>query len=301
MTDLPLDQVRTLLAAVDEGTFDAAARVLHVTPSAVSQRVKALEQQVGRILLLRTKPIRATESGEVVIRFARQLARLERDASAELGLSDAQDGEPSRLSIAVNADSLATWFLPALAAVSATVNACFDLYREDQDLTGRLLQQGQVSAAVTSSSRPVQGCTVHELGRMRYRAMAAPEFVARRLSHGPLAEVLADAPVVVFDREDDLQDAYLRALAPGHASPTARHHIPDSVAYVEAVAAGLGWGMVSHLQAATRLVDLSPGRHLDIPLFWQQWKLDSPVLAAVADAVARAAALSLLPVESAAG
>src|SRR5438445_3320530 len=148
MTDLPLDQVRTLLAAVDEGTFDAAARALHVTPSAVSQRVKALEQRIGRVLLLRTKPVRLTESGEVVVRFARQLALLEHDAGAELGLS----GAVSVLPIAVNADSLATWFLPALAAVPAQTNfeVCFDLHREDQDHTTLLLRQGLVMAAVTS-------------------------------------------------------------------------------------------------------------------------------------------------------
>lgn len=109
MTELPVDQVRTLLAVVDEGTFDAAAAVLHVTPSAVSQRVKALEQRTGRVLLVRTKPVRPTESGEVVVRFARQLARLERDARAELGMSGAS--EPTWVTVAVNADSLSTWFL----------------------------------------------------------------------------------------------------------------------------------------------------------------------------------------------
>lgn len=144
MPDLPLDQVRTLLAAVDEGTFEAAARALHVTPSAVSQRVKALEQRTGRVLLLRTKPVQLTDSGEVVVRFARQLALLERDASAELGLAD--EGAPTRLSVAVNADSLATWFLPALSRLPAELRVCFELHREDQDHTTRLLRQGLVMA-----------------------------------------------------------------------------------------------------------------------------------------------------------
>jgi len=293
MTDLPLDQVRTLLAAVDEGTFDAAARALHVTPSAVSQRIKALEQRTGRVLLLRTKPVELTDSGEVVVRFARQLARLERDASAELGLS--RTDEPTRLSIAVNADSLATWFLPALSAAAAELPVCFDLHREDQDHTTRLLRQGLVMAAVTSSPHPVQGCTVRKLGRMRYHAMAAPGFVARYLARGPLRELLGDAPVVVFDRKDDLQDGFLRRLAPHRAAPTARHYVPASEAYVEAVAAGLGWGMVPEAQAAAHrrsgsLVDLAPDRPVDVPLYWQQWKLDSPALTALASAVAEAAA-----------
>src|SRR5215472_1990694 len=124
MPELPLDQVRTLLAAVDEGTFDAAARALHITPSAVSQRLKALEQRTGRVLLMRTKPVQLTESGQVVVRFARQLGQLERDARTELGMTS--PGEPTRLSIAVNADSLATWFLPALLRVP---DVCFELHR----------------------------------------------------------------------------------------------------------------------------------------------------------------------------
>lgn len=304
MADLPLDQVRTLLATVDEGTFDAAARALHVTPSAVSQRIKALEQRTGRVLLLRSKPVELTDSGEVVVRFARQLARLERDAGTELGLPGT-DG-PTPLSIAVNADSLATWFLPALsAAAAATAVAgeppiCFDLHREDQDHTTRLLRQGLVMAAVTSSPDPVQGCTVTGLGQMRYHAMAAPGLVARQLSPGPLRHQLGRAPVVVFDRRDDLQDRFLRLFAPEAPSPTARHHVPASEAYVAAVVAGLGWGMIPEAQAAAHrasgaLLDLAADRPVDVPLYWQQWKLDSPALNAVARAVASAAATALNP------
>ncbi|MEE4544993.1 LysR family transcriptional regulator ArgP [Streptomyces sp. V4-01] len=303
MTDIPLDQVRTLLAAVDEGTFEAAAETLHVTPSAVSQRIKALEQRTGRVLLLRTKPVRPTASGEVVVRFGRQLARLERDAGAELGLTAAAG--PSPLPVAVNSDSLATWFLPALAQVAEHLDVTFDLHRDDQDHTTRLLREGRVMAAVTSSPEPVQGCSVRALGRMRYRAMATAEFAGRRLAGGPLAETLPAAPVVVFDRKDDLQDRFVRELtsapagAGGGAGPR-RHHVPSSEGFVEAVAAGLGWGMIPDAQGAAHLdtgtlVDLAPGRHVDVPLHWQQWKLDSPPLAALADAVAAAAARALKP------
>lgn len=297
MTDLPLDQVRTLLAAVDEGTFEAAAEALNVTPSAVSQRIKALEQRTGRVLLLRSKPVRLTPSGEIVVRFGRQLARLEQDAGAELGLTDTAG--PTALPIAVNADSLATWFLPALAEVASRLPVTFDLHRDDQDHTAQLLRQGLVMAAVTSSPEPVQGCSARALGRMRYRAMAAPGFMAARLSDVPLRQALAEVPVVVFDRKDDLQDRFLRGLAPRRTPGRARHYVPSSEAFVEAVAAGLGWGMIpdtqarAHLDAGT-LVDLvAGGGFVDVPLYWQQWKLDSPALAAVADAVARTAARAL--------
>ncbi|MER5296278.1 LysR family transcriptional regulator ArgP [Streptomyces pharetrae] len=296
MPELPLDQVRTLLAVVDEGTFDAAAAALHVTPSAVSQRVKALEQRTGRVLLLRTKPVRPTESGAIVVRLARQLVRLERDARAELGLSGA--GEPTRVSVAVNSDSLATWFLTALTRVPEDLRLCFELRREDQDHTAVLLQQGLVMAAVTSSSEPVAGCSVRALGTMRYVAVAHPGFAERHLD-GPLPMTLPHAPVVVFDRRDDLQDGFVRLLRRGRGRAGAlRHSVPTSEGFVEAVAAGLGWGMVPEVQAEPllrtgRLVHLAPDREVDVPLYWQQWKLDSPALAAVARAVTATAAEAL--------
>ncbi|MGW2829374.1 LysR family transcriptional regulator ArgP [Streptomyces sp. NPDC001286] len=298
LTELPLDQVRTLLAVVDEGTFDAAASALHVTPSAVSQRVKALEQRTGRVLLMRTKPVRPTESGEVVVRFARQLARLERDARAELGMSGA--GEPTRVSIAVNADSLATWLLPALTRVRHEPRLCFELRREDETRTASLLREGLVMAAVTSSPEAVTGCSVRALGRMRYLPVANPDFAREHLD-GPLPDVLAAAPTVSFDRSDDLQDAFVRRLRRGtKGASRVRHFVPTSEGFAQSVAAGLGWGLVPEVQAepllrAGRLVDFAPGRWLDVPLYWQQWKLDSPALATVAEAVTSAAAEALRP------
>ncbi|MFG2787980.1 LysR family transcriptional regulator ArgP [Streptomyces sp. NPDC048419] len=296
LTELPLDQVRTLLAVVDEGTFDAAAAALQVTPSAVSQRVKALEQRTGRVLLMRTKPVRATESGEVVVRFARQLARLERDARAELGMSGA--GEPTRVSIAVNADSLATWFLPALTRVGQEPRLCFELRREDETRTASLLREGLVMAAVTSSPEPVTGCSVRALGKMRYVPVAHPDFAREHLG-GPLREVLATAPTVGFDRSDDLQDAFVRRLRQDRVGASReRHYVPTSEGFAESVAAGLGWGLVPEVQAepllnAGRVVLLAPDLALDVPLYWQQWKLDSPALAAVAEAILMAAAEAL--------
>ncbi|MGW5747643.1 LysR family transcriptional regulator ArgP [Amycolatopsis sp. NPDC003861] len=292
IAELPLDQVRTLLAVVDAGTFDAAAAVLHVTPSAVSQRVKALEQRTGSVLVTRTKPVRVTDSGQVVVRFARRLAALERDARAELGMS----GEPVRVPIAVNADSLSTWFLPALAGVVADPPICFELHREDQEHTTTLLREGRVMAAVTSSVAPVQGCSVRPLGALRYLPLASPAFAARWMT-GALRADLTAAPVVLFDDHDDLQDAFVRLLGGEGASPL-RHYVPASEMVVAAVEAGLGWGMVPEVQAAPglragALVPLVRDRPVDVPLYWQQWKLDLPALSTVAEAVAAAAASSL--------
>lgn len=285
---MDLDLVRTLLAVVDAGTFDAAATALHVTPSAVSQRIKALEQRTGRVLLVRAKPVRLTPSGEVLVRYGRQLVALDQDLDAALNA-----GAVVRVPIAVNADSLATWFLPALQRVPAHLRISFDLHREDQDHTTTLLRQGQVMAAVTSSREPVAGCTVRKLGHIRYAAMATPSFVDRWRRHGPPKSWLPDAPVVVFDRNDDLQDRFVRTLTRGRGASEHRHYVPSSEVFVRAIVAGLGWGMVPPQQLLDGLVDLVPGRTVDIPLYWQQWKLDSPALTAVADAVAAEAVIAL--------
>ncbi|NGN65752.1 LysR family transcriptional regulator ArgP [Streptomyces sp. A7024] len=304
MKDLPPELVRTLLAAVDEGTFDAAAAALHLTPSAVSQRVKALEQRTGRVLLMRTKPVRPTESGQVVVRFARALAALEQEAQLELGLSpgDADSVPAARLPIVVNADSLATWFLPALTRLPQDPPVCFELVREDEGHSATLLREGRVMAAVTSAAEPVAGCTVRALGQERYLPVASPEFKRRHFASGPLSRRLPEAPVMVFDRRDELQDRFVRTVTRGkaEASPL-RHYVPTSEGFCDAVVAGLGWGLVPDMQVAPllasgALVNLAPGKRLDVPLYWQQWKLDIPALALVAQAVTETAAVSLHPI-----
>jgi LysR family transcriptional regulator (chromosome initiation inhibitor) len=203
------------------------------------------------------------------------------------------------LPIAVNADSMATWVLPALAPLAGDV--CFDLYREDQEHTSALLRAGTVMAAVTADAEPVPGCTSTRLGGMGYRPMATPGFARRWFPDGPTPEALARAPVVVFDRKDDLQHRYLHARAGSDVAPPV-HYVPASADYVAAVTLGLGWGMVPDLQARggkAELVALDPGAGVDVVLYWQQWRLRSATLDRVREAVLEAAGRELdEPVES---
>jgi len=294
----------TLVAAVDAGTFELAARALRVTPSAVSQRVKALEGELGRVLLERTKPIRPTRDGEALVRLGRQVALLEHDALEALGGDGGGDGRGgartvSAIPLAVNADSLATWLLPALAAASQEQPVAFELLREDQARTAELLASGRVMAAITSQAAPVPGCTVVPLGRMRYRPVATPGYVARHLPDGPTAAALAVAPVVDFDRDDELQSRWLRTVSRRPLDPP-RHRIAASTEFARAIGLGMGWGMLPDAQAADgiasgRLVRLADDAAVDVPLYWQQWNLRSPLLDAVAAHVAAAAGLALEP------
>jgi LysR family transcriptional regulator, chromosome initiation inhibitor len=286
-------QLEALLAAVTEGTFDAAARTLHVTPSAVSQRIRALETRVGRVLVARSKPVAPTASGAVLLRAARQMQAISVDVLEELG--DEASAGPLNVPLAVNADSLATWFLTALAA--AGPGFTYDIRRADQTRTAALLRDGTVMAAVTASAEPVSGCTVHRLGQMRYRPRASVAFVAQWFGDGVNARALSAAPVVLFDREDPLQDQYLRRRSRRRLSPP-RCYVPGSGAFVEAVRRGLGWGMVPDLQAsaddgAAALVEFDPRAVIDVPLYWQQWRRSSPALERVSASVRAHAAAAL--------
>lgn len=290
--DLP--QLRAFAAVVDHGTLDAAASALHLTPSAVSQRLKALEKSVGAVLLRRGRPAAPTEAGRPVLRLARQIAALAADTDAALPSPGA--GLPE-VRLAVNADSLATWTLPALAPVASEVRVAF--LREDQDHTAELLRDGTAMAAITSQRSPVQGCTVEALGAMRYRPIASEAFVARWFAAGVTPAALAVAPVVVFDAHDRLQtERLVEAGVPAGAPPA--HTVPASTQFSEAVGYGFGWGMLPDLEDRSWPgVDLAalPGsalRPFDVGLFWQQWALHTASLDAVAAAVRAGAAASLL-------
>jgi LysR family transcriptional regulator (chromosome initiation inhibitor) len=199
------------------------------------------------------------------------------------------------VSLAVNADSLATWFVEALARTGPGL--VFDIRRADQTRTDELLRDGTVMAAVTASAQPVAGCTVRRLGQMRYRPRASVAFVDRWFGGGVTAHALSLAPIVVFDREDPLQDQYLRKRARRRTSPP-RCFVPGSTAFVEAVRRGLGWGMVPDLQAEPApgddpLVEFDPRAAIDVPLFWQQWRRASRALERVSAAVRTQATIAL--------
>jgi LysR family transcriptional regulator, chromosome initiation inhibitor len=283
VTNVKLDHLKALAAAVDTGSFEAAALALHLTPSAVSQRIKALESSAGQVLVRRSRPTTVTQAGESYLRLARQIDSLVSDA----GLGES---ETVSLPLAMSSDALATWVLPALATVGEGI--VFDLQREDQDHSADLLRAGSVMAAITTDANPVQGCTVTRLGTMRYRPMATREFVRRWFPDGVTTAALATAPIVVFDRKDQLQDRYLRSRSRARLDPP-RHYIPGSQDFAASVGLGLGWGMIPDQQATDAVVEFDHGSHVDVELYWQQWTLRTRALDAVAAAVIEAARVAL--------
>ena len=289
--DLPAGQLATLLAIAEHGTFEAAARALSLTPSAVSQRVRALERAVGQVVVQRTTPCRPTAAGEVLLRLARQHRLLGEEARSALGDGDVAVG----LAVAVSADTLATWFRDVVGEVAGWDGVALRLHVEDQAFSADLLRRGEVLAAVTSDPTPVQGCRVTPLGAMRYRPAASPAY-AERWRRGR-AHDWAAMPVVRVNEKDELQHDLLAAR--GVASPPVVHRVPTSGDFLEAVRRGLGWGMLPEQQLRPGLADGSLVRLgtdvVDVPLHWMRWRLESPLLERLGSQVLAVAGRTLRP------
>ncbi|WP_298888152.1 LysR family transcriptional regulator ArgP [uncultured Serinicoccus sp.] len=296
--DLDPVALTTLSAVVQEGTFDRAATRLRVTPSAVSQRVRALEQALGRVVVTRTKPTRATPAGEVLLRLAGQWEVLLGDALAELVPETHGTAYPT-VAVVVNADSLATWLLPALARAQAELGVVLELVREDEEYASDRVRAGSALAAVTADPTPVPGCRLTSLGAMRYVAVCSPAFHQRWFAEGPRAASLDSAPIVRFDERDRMQHRVARRWARREVDPPA-HVVGSSHGFADAVVLGMGWGMLPVGWAAPLLDDgalvvLGPRAETEVPLHWLSARLSSRTLDVLTRCVTEQAAQTLTP------
>jgi LysR family transcriptional regulator (chromosome initiation inhibitor) len=284
------------LAAVDSGSLEAAANRLKLTPSAVSQRISALEQDLGTPLLIRTRPCRPTAPGMRLLQVLRRRALLEAEFLAELD----NDAVPVRVPLAVNNDTLATWLLPVLAPVLAAEGLLVEFVLDDQWHTFTLLEQGRALACISGEPEPMRGCTVTPLGNMRYRLVASKDFALRWFAGGFTREAARKAPVVVFDRKDSLQAAFLLQHFGLPEGSYPFHYVPASDPFAQAIRLGLGYGMLPLEQCAAmleagQLVDLTPQLHMDVSLHWHAWRIQPPRLERMGVALVKGARAVLLP------
>lgn len=308
-----------LAAIVEEGGFERAAQRLSITQSAVSQRLRALEAQVGTVLIVRSRPLKATSAGQLLLKHTKMLRLLRADVERELkelapsSLRGAREEE--RISIAINADSIATWALPALTGL-ARQGLPMEIITDDQDFTHEWLREGHVLGCVTTLKQALRGCKVVALGAMEYIAVAAPEFVREKrgvtagevevkAGAGDTSGLLSaynfrDIPFVAFNRKDDMQSEFVsKAFGLKHVTLN-QLFVPSSEGQLRAVLAGWGASVVPRL-IAQRLVDqgqltnLVPGFALPIQLYWHCWNLESEVLDALTLALSQSAAQALLP------
>ncbi|MFG7351728.1 LysR family transcriptional regulator ArgP [Shewanella oncorhynchi] len=309
--------LKALAVVVSEGGFDRAAKVLHITQSAVSQRIRQLEEKVGQSLLIRSNPVVATPTGKRLLRHYSQVQLLESELRAEMDADD--PNHPTTVRIAVNADSLATWFLPALAGMFSRHAWLLELIVDDESYTHHLLKNGEAVGCVTTTEVPMAGCSSEFLGTMEYLCVATPEFAARYFSDlsdtpsfsGTLPfnntssfntinqAQLAKAPAVVFSTKDKLHEKFLAQYFNMTPGQWWQHTIPSSESFLEAINLSLGYGLVGHLQAKPLidkgiLIEITPERRMRVPLFWQHWNIKAKQTTLVYRALAATAQHNLL-------
>ncbi|WP_170788267.1 LysR family transcriptional regulator ArgP [Ruegeria lacuscaerulensis] len=288
------NHLSALSAILRRGSFEAAASELSVTPSAISQRIKALEDRVGAALILRGTPCTATPAGLRIAQHAEDIGLLEAQLARELTLD--REAPLTRVRIAVPADVLATWFIQAMAQVDGLL---FDLVLDDQDHSADWLRRGEVSAAVTIGGQPVAGCDAFALGSFRYLATASPAFMQKWFSNSVDTVSLGRAPCLTFNRKDGLQKAWIAQEFGRRISPPS-HFLASSHGFVDAAIAGLGWGMNPENLAKSALEDgrltvLKPDAPFDVPLTWQVGRILAPALQPLTQAVKRSASRTLRP------
>ncbi len=306
---LDAKQLQALAAVLENGSFSTAASALSITLAAVSLRIKSLETAFGQRLLVRGKHVRATPAGQALLGHIKRVRLLESDLAAQLpgGGKQGQPNARQTLSVAVNADSLTSWFLPGVAPTLQAHCLLLDIMVDDQNHTHEALTNGDVVGCVTTLATAMRGCVAEPLGTMRYRCMAAPSLLAQLKSKtgSVSAHQLLSQPAVIFNRKDGLQDAFLAqhlnlrgALSP---SQFPRHFVPSVEGFESAVELGLGWGMVPEVLLAARLhrpplQEVLPGCTVDVALYWQHWAREPLAGQRLTQAVQSAARARLLQV-----
>ncbi|QJB56065.1 LysR family transcriptional regulator ArgP [Pseudodesulfovibrio sp. zrk46] len=279
--------VEAFAVVAREGGFEKAAKVLHLTQSAVSQRVKLLEEQTGCILLVRSTPPKPTPAGREMLKHYRQVRQLEMDLGPGFGRE--QDGFVT-LPVGINADSLATWFFPAVGDYLAENPVLLDLAVDDQAQTHRLLKDGEVLGCISDRSEPFQGCRVEYLGDQVYNLYCTPNYKEKWFNDGLTLERVLKAPTLIFNRKD-LMHGILLEEALGQPVPYFNaFYLPSSEKFAPTIARGLVCGMLPPQQANEyvergELIDLVPGHSFTVHLHWHCWNLESGELGRFTDAL----------------
>ena len=292
--------LEALAAVIREGTFEGAAQSLHITQSAVSQRIKLLEERTGAVLIVRGRPCIATEYGQQLCRHVEQVQLLEHDLRKSLtAIDDPTATTPAVIRIAVNNDSLATWFPEVIRRAGAELNIYLDIFPDDQEHTAQRLRSGEALAAITTRDQPLQGCRRVSLGAIEFLTVATWKFCDMHFRDGVTLDAVAKAPTLMFNRKDTLPDQWLMS-AFGVSTPLCGHLVPSISGHMACCLNGAGWGMMplplvkAHLGSG-ELRELVPGKRVVVSLHWQSSAQTSEIMRRLSAIVLDVARKQLVP------
>lgn len=300
MSRIDYDSLTILAAVVHEGSFEAAAKSMNVTQSAVSQRIKQLEEKVGVVLVARGRPCLPTDAGLQFCRHVEQVTLLQQELAERMyALVGGADAQAATIRLAVNNDSLATWFPSLIKRATQELGIRFDILPDDQEHTEVSLRSGDALAVITTLETPVQGCRRISLGSMDYIAVASPELFQREFSKGVSLDTLRESTCLAFNRKDTIQDQWMK-LCFGGSVPVSSHFVPSYEGYLSCCLNGAGWGLVPSIAGIPfikrgELEALSPGKEVRVSLHWQASMQSSEILRRLGDLVLEEARKHLTP------
>ena len=296
---LDRDHLETFATVAEEQSFERAATQLNITRGAVSQRIRSLEESLASVLLVRERPVVATAAGEVLLRHVKALRLLEASTLRELNPApDATAAVP--MAIAVNADSLATWFPAVLQQLQRERRVALEIVTDDQDHTSARLIRGEVVGCISTDAKAASGFVAEALGSMEYRCYASPEFAGEFLPAGLSVPAVLHAAAVLFNRKDSLHDEFLARHFGFAVDRYPKHYLPSPMALLEGVAMGLGYGLIPSAQAgpllaAGRLVEVATEEPALVDLYWHHWEAEPPVAREISQLVVDQARRHLMP------
>lgn len=295
--------LEALAAVVGEGSFEAAARSLNISRCEVDERIRLLEDKTGMVLVIRDRHCSPTEFGQQLCHHLDQVRLMEQDLRRSFASADQSEPDaPSVIRVAVNADSLATWFPEVVQYAASKLNLHFEVIPDDQEHTAERMRNGEALAAITSESDPLPGCRRFALGAIEYVAVANESFIRQRLGADVSAESLSTATYLVFDRKDTLPLQWIIG-AFGKSARLRGHWIPSFSGYMACCLNGSGWGMMPRFSVEPHLRDgslreLVPGTSVMVPLYWQSSTPNSQIMTALSSIVSQIAEKHLLPFEA---
>ncbi|WP_135457217.1 LysR family transcriptional regulator ArgP [Vibrio echinoideorum] len=288
MRGLDYKWIEALDAVVKQRSFERAAEQLYISQSAVSQRIKQLEKWLAQPALVRENPPRPTPAGKKLLGLYRRVRLLEHELVPEL--MNEEGSQPLSISVATNADSLATWLLPALSNVMKSRQVELNLVIHGESRTIDKIKSGEVAGAISLESQAIPGCSADYLGRMDYVCVASPDFHERYFSEGVNYSTLSKAPAVSYDQYDDLHKKFLHDHFNMPRDSVINHTVGSSEAFVRLALSGVAYCLIPRLQIVEELesgalIDITPGFLLSYGIYWHHWQLESGVLKEISQAI----------------
>lgn len=285
-----------LSSIIEMQSFELAANKLFISQSAISQRIKLLEENIGHPILIRSQPIELTAIGEQLLTHFKKVQQLENELLPEL-LPD-KPTKPMKISLALNADSMATWFLKAVTPVLKEHLVELNLLIAHEKHTLEKLRTGEATGAVSVIKKPLKGYRSFELGNMNYCLVCSKSFQQKYFKAGVTKDSLTMAPAISYDLKDDTHNHFISKHFGLASSEYYCHSVRSSEAFVELTKQGVAYCLLPELQikaelASGELVKLCPDKQLIQTLYWHSWILVKGINKEISQEITRAGKLLL--------